>query len=103
MKKVFIIHEDLTFGSLIELRNKYIKYGVELTFINLKYYNRAYAVKYVQLTKADVIVIFDECSMRVNDIDYLETNLACLDIEYFSSRRLSIVYSYFHNVFSETL
>lgn len=97
MKTVFIIHEDLSVESLLNIRNKAMERGIDFIFMNLKYCKRYYIVKNIEKIDADAILIYDEDSMRINDIDYLEEKLAGLDLVYFSTRSLPIVYEYLDN------
>lgn len=97
MKTVFIIHEDLSIECLLNIKRKAMKRGIDFIIMNLKYCKRFYIVKNIEKIDADAILIYDEDSMRINDIDYLEEKLAGLDLSYFSTRRLPIVFEYLDN------
>lgn len=68
---------------ILNIRNKAMERGIAFRFMNLKYYKRYYIVKNIGKIDADAILIYDEDSMRINDIDYLEVKLAGLDLAYF--------------------
>lgn len=71
--------------------------GIDFIFMNLKYWKRYNIVKNIEKKDADAILIYDEDSMRINDIEYLEEKLAGLDLVYFSTRRIPIVFEYLDN------
>lgn len=97
MKTVFIIHEDLSAELLLNIRNKAMERWITFMFMNLKYCKRSYIVKNIEKIDADAILIYDEDSMRINDIDYLQEKLVGLDLVYFSARRIPIVFEYLDN------
>lgn len=94
MKTVFIIHESLSLDYLTVLKKDIEEKGFSLSIINLNYFNRTSVLNHIKNSNKDLYIIFDEKSMRLDDIDYFESKLVGERIRFYSNRRILCVHRY---------